>query len=41
MDRIIKGYVKDFSKKFGLEFEENKISDLFENFMFNIKQTYK
>lgn len=32
MDRIIKGYVKDFSKQFDLEFEENKISDLFENF---------
>ena len=32
MDRIIKGYVKNFVTQFGLEFEESNISELFENF---------
>ena len=32
MDRIIKGYVKNFVTQFGLEFKENNISELFENF---------
>lgn len=32
MDRIIKGYVRNFSKQFGVEFQEAKLSDLFESF---------
>ncbi len=32
MDRVIKGYVKDFSRQFGLEYKENIVSDLFEDF---------
>jgi len=32
MDRIIKGYVKNFVTQFGLEFKENNINELFENF---------
>ncbi len=32
MDRIIKGYVKNFSEQFGLEYTESIINNLFEDF---------
>jgi hypothetical protein len=41
MDRIIKGYVKDFSKQFGLEYNDNIINDLFEDFTTYCLLSYK
>lgn len=32
MDRIIKGYVKNFSQQFGLDYSKDVINDLFEDF---------